>query len=266
MPAEFSTHSQIETIANPYRYEPGSGVAIAITKKELLEAGRRINGLWSAFVDCGIDQVLRMAQLGGRIVEFEAPDASGVAWYQAKFARSGIDSRTVQPIDIFHFLKENSDGDEPPTKMTVATYNGQKSRYTQLVALETQEEAEQVTGHYFRFSAGELVLLSQTGKPGAFFPAPNRTEAQTVRISNGYPESTDLEVEIGFNGSPQSDYLLQYIGHDLIKTRSLRVADGFTGELELVGVGPDGIIREPVAFSLPRAVANIANFEPAIAV
>lgn len=264
MPAEFTTHPPIETISNPYRHEPGSGVAIAITKNELKEAAGRIKDLWSSFVNFGIGQALERAQYEGKIVEFEATDTNGIkAWYRTKFGFSGID-RCAQPIDVFHLIKENPDRDEPPVKMTVATYSGGKTRYSQLVALETEEETEQATGHYFHFSGDDLVLLTQTSRPEVLFPASGRGEPQIIRISRK-PDLTDLQLEIGFTDSPQSDYSYQYIGYDLVTTRRLRIADRFTGELELVGIGPDGIIHEPVTFSLPKAVANIANFEPAIA-
>lgn len=264
MPAEFSTHPQIERIPNPYRREPGSGIAIAITKNELAEAGRKVKGLWSSFVDFGIDEAFKKAQFDDKIVEFEALDTNGVkAWYHAKFGYSGTDVRTVQPIDVFYLIKENPDRDEHPVQMTVIV--GQKTRYRRLVALITEEEAEQVTGHYFHFNGDDLVLLTQTSKPEVFFPAPGREEAQTISISRN-PELIDLQVEIGFTSSLQGDYSYQYIGHDLVTTRRLRVADSFIGELELVDIGRDGIVHEPVTFSLPRAVANIANFEPAIAV
>lgn len=268
MSAEFPTHSQIETIRSPYRHEPGSGVAIALTKNELREAGKRIKGLWSSFVDCGIGQALAMAQLGGKIVNFEASDARGVAWYQAKFAHSGIDRVTIQPVDVFHLIKENPDRNEPPVKMTVVTYNGQKTRYSRLVAMETEEDAaEQVTGHYFHFDGDDLVRLTQTSRPETLFPAPGIGETQIIRISRETtPELTDLQVQIGFTGSPKGTYSYEYVGHDYVATRGLRVADRFAGELEMVDIGPDGIIRDPVTFSLPQAVANIANFEPAIAV
>lgn len=267
MPAEFSTHTQIETIQSPYRYEPGSGVAIALTSNELREAGKRIKGLWSSFVDCGIGQALAMAQLGGKIVNFEAPDARGMAWYQAKFAHSGIDRVTIQPVDVFHLIKENPDRNEPPVKMTVVTYKGQKTRYSRLVAMETEEDAaEQVTGHYFHFSGDDLVRLTQTGRPGTLFSAPGSEETQTIAIIREFPAPPSLHVGIGFTGNPQGTYAYEYVGHDFVTTRRLRVADRFTGELEMVDIGPDGIIRDPVTFSLPQAVANIANFEPAIAV
>lgn len=238
---------------------------MAITKNELREAGRKINDLWSSFVDFGIGQAFERAQFDGKIVGFEAPDTHGIkAWYQTKFRFSGID-RHAQPIDVFHIIKENPDRNEPPVKIAIATYKGQKSRYRRLVALETEEEAEQATGHYFHFNGSDLVRLTQTSRPETLFPAPGRGETQIIKISRETPELADLQVEIGFTGSPQGDYSYEYVGHDRVITKRLRVADRFTGELELVDVGRDGIVREPVTFSLPRAVANIANFEPAIA-
>lgn len=206
-----------------------------------------------------------MAQLGGKTVEFEAPDANGNSWYQAKFGFSGIDKHTV-PIDVFHLIKENPDRNEPPVKITVATYKGQKSRYSRLVALETEEEAQRVTGHFFHFNGSDLVLLTQTSRPEALFPAPGREETQTIRISRETPGLADLQLEIGFTGNPGVGYSYQYIGRDLVTTRGMRVADRFAGELEIINVGRDGIVHDPVTFSLPKAVANIANFEPAIAV
>lgn len=263
MSPEFSAGSKVETITNPFRVEKVHRIMLAQTRHEMQNAGKRMKDFWLSFVRYGIPTALQRAQQIDQVVQFEAPDATGIkAWYQVQYQYSGVDRRT-QPIDVFHMTKEDPDTSEPSVKMAIATYRGKSSRYGRLVALETMEEAEEIPSHLFYFQGDDLVKMRQIAQPQTLFPV-QAEQMQFFEINLG-EIAGEIEVEIGLVGDAKKDrHTYKHIGHGLVRTHLLRVSDGFTGEVDLFSISENGTVQEPASFLLPQAVANISNFQPAI--
>lgn len=265
MSPENHIRSSVETISNPFRAEPEHRIMLAQTRQAMQQAGKQVEDLWSSFVAIGIQDVFQESQFRGRIVEFKAPDTAGIeAWYRAKYQYSGVD-RLTQPVDVFHMIKEDPDKNDPPAIITVATYKGSNSRYTQLIALETEETAEVVPGHFFYFEGKDLVTMRQSAQPQTLFHS-EWDKMQFFKISrkNIFGEETEFEVGI-LGGDGTTNHSYEHIGSGLVKTNRLRVADPYAGTIELIEISEEGIVGQPAAFNLPEAVANIGKFQPAIA-
>lgn len=263
MSPESPTGSSVETITNPFRVEREHRIMLAQTRQEMQKAGKEVAGLWRSFLAFGIPGVFQRAQQGNQIVQFEASDAAGTtAWYQAKYQYSGIDKRT-QPIDVFHMIKEDPDKNDAPVKMAIATYRGNNSRYSRLVALETEEAEETASGHFFYFEGNDLSIMRQSAKPQTFFLS-EAQKMQFFQISRNNFFQKDLEFEVGLAGGDETtNHSYEHFGGGLVITNRLRIADPFAGTVELINISEEGIVDEPAAFNLLEAVANIGKFIPA---
>ena len=262
MSPEFSGNRPIEVITNPIRYEKAHRIMVNETSREMQRAGKNVKALWQSFIDCGIQDAFRKAHVEGDIAEFTARDSDGNnAWHKVFHKFSAVDEYT-QPIDAFRVVKENPDRNEPPAIIEISTYKERNSSYRQLVSMETIEEAEEVPCHLFYFVAGDLSIILQIAEPQVLFPAVE--QRRQFFLVTRKPSRSELEVEVGLVGDTGLAVHSYQYTDGITTSNRLRVEDSFTGQIELVSINGQGIIDEPATFNLPKAVANIGNFKPAI--
>lgn len=253
----------IETISNPFRPERGQQVIFRETQRQFQSAGKIVQEYWDSLLHFGIITAFQQTEVTPRPVIFDSKDINGQrVSYMVKSKGLTLDTLNLQPIKVFKFTKLESDQSDQPDSMVIGA-----SKEWKLVSLTAESIEGDLPQHYFHFMGDELTLLDQVGTPQTLFPAQDTSKMQFARIYQGPSISSAslLTAEFGILGdSDANHHTYEYIGDDLALSQRLRVTDVLNCEMELVGITQEGIV-ENQKFSLPQAVANIANFQPATA-
>lgn len=234
------------------------------TERQLTKAGSKIGQYWDSVVTFGVN-VLLEAEITRRPILFESCDTDGTqVRYMVRFKGVQLD-RFLQPVDLFLFVKPEGDRNYHPSSIAVATYRGEKQRYSRLVAFVVRYDEGDIIQTSFHFFYGKLVSLEQVGRYQSLFPAFNQTDSVGFfNVQNMAFGENVLNVEAGYKSADsQRLHLYQNLGGQLVKTRNLRVVDPFNSEIELIDIAPDGTIYTSEPFFLPEAIDHMADFEPA---
>lgn len=261
---EFQKPPAIEVIYSPFRNERHD-LMVRETEQQLTKAGSKIVQYWDSFMQYGGLNVLMATEMTGRPVSYDAHDINGdPISYMVRHKGSQLD-RFLQPVDLFLFVKHEGNQSGHPSSIAVATYRGEKQRYSRLVAFVVLEDGEDIVRTSFHFFHGKLASLEQIASPQSLFPALEQTDSVGFfNVQNMASSGNILKVEAGLRSEdPQRFHLYQNLDGQLVKTRNLRVADPLNSEIELFDVEPDGTIYTSKPFSLPEAINHITNFEPA---
>lgn len=261
---EFQKSPSIEVIHSPFRDE-SHDLMVRATERQLAKTGSKISEYWDSFMQYGGLNVLMSAEMTNVPVFYESRDITGTpVRYMVRYKGVQID-RFFQPVDLFLFVKPEGDQNDHPSSMAVATYRGEKQRYSSLVAFIVLEDDATIFRTSFHFFHGKLVSLEQIGRSQSLFPALEQTDSVGFfNVQNIVSDENILKVEAGLRGGdPQRFHLYQNLDGQLVKTRNLRVADPLNSEVELVSITGDGTIYTSEPFSLPEAINHMANFQPA---
>jgi hypothetical protein len=256
-----------ETLYAPFRDEKGHGIIFREAKQSLQQAGNKIKDYWSSLLEYGGINALMRAEMTKEPQLYDSKDVEGnPIRYLVRYKGIQID-KLMQPVDLFLFVKSEVDETPNPSTIAVATYRGDRQRYSQIVAFIAKDERGAIELIYLHFIKGKLVHLAQLSKPQILLPSLRRPDArQFFSVESGAVSSDNeniLRLEAGLEDDDRKNFHIYCnFGGDLITTQNLRVNDLVTGEIELINIERDGTILTN-QFYLPRAIVNIANFEPA---
>lgn len=258
---------QFNEIANAQPQNLESHVQLfELVQQELHRAGNKIKSIWETWKEQGIQNAAMLSELTGNpyLIEFyKGEDLVGAyeLQYQGSFAKD-----TWQSVDAFS-LSRKEGPNSLSSSITIITRADTERRFYDLAAMGLKDEDHPLQGHSFYFIKGELAIVYQQSQPQVLLRTPHRPFSnQFIAIQCGFSMSDDTEmlsVRLGF----QTDDELQNhsyinIGGDLIAMRKIRLQED---EMELFEETPDGKKFNIQYFSLPKAIANIAEFEPATA-
>ena len=265
---EFSGYSVPQKIAieaeqSPFTNDKSHRLAFFATQAEFTSADHAIKTFWNELIRARITYIMMLAksQMETQVVNFRRKGKKGQ--YAVEYLNLAQDN-FGQPVDAFHFINLDEDQRSRVTSMTVGTYIGKSTRYTQLVFLLLEDEKSELTKEYFHFYNGRLSVVHQVAKPQVLFYTPERQEEkQFLWIQFGCTPNEaipTLKIEGGFDeDEPEEYHWYQNFGGDLISSHNLRVVDG---EAQLFNPQKQ-YASNP--FYIPQAVTNIVHFIPATA-
>ena len=264
-PGYFLPESQTQTFHSPFRQDETHRLPFREAAKQLKTAGKKIKDQWRAYLDAGLDKEIIYADVTGkpRAVELEEPDGDKTR-YQVQPLQCVRDF-TGAALDIVRLTKFEEERDSPKAAFITVATSQARPRFDQLVSLMVEDESKKVTKTQFRFIDGSLFAIHQVTQPQVLFPtlsSPN--EEQFFSIGFAIVDDEEfLKIEAGYLYDENRGYWYKNFGGSLIRNYGIRMVEG---DLEVVEISKDkGIIYTTSPFSLPKAIENIADFEPATA-
>lgn len=267
MPPEFYSQYNrptVKTITSPFIQDESQRLPLIESEQQMQQAGLKLKKLWETYLEGGITMCVQYAHITGKPqhLEIEIPGESTTD-YIVSYLGDKTDG-FGQELEAFRLVKTSQNQPQMASTITVATLADPKTRFENLASFIIEDEELSITKHQFHFVNNLLYAINQVSQPQVLFPTPYDNGGKQF-LSVGIGETPDgvalLRVFAGFYHGEHNEHWYKNFGGNLVETRNVRANNG---EVELIDI-LDGKIYSTPPLYLPKAIAKMANFEPATA-